>query len=181
MTSYRFSELALLLPYHDIKLVLFGGAVFKLVQEAKKVPGALAAKSPVFSYTAPQECGSGAITIYLNSASETWPAADTARPDALVACNAGLASYHEWFPVIYAVHAQNIPFSTTEYAEQSAEHQRDAMPSMLRTTCASPRPLDEYKIALNPFQRPGQRGIPMYRVPNAVNGFTLVVYKDKKA
>ncbi len=49
-------------------------------------------------------------------------------PDALVACNAGLASYREWFPVIYDVHAQHIPFATTEYAEQSAEapERRDA-------------------------------------------------------
>ena len=34
LTSDRFSELALLLPYHDIDLVFFGGAVKALVDAA---------------------------------------------------------------------------------------------------------------------------------------------------
>ncbi len=49
---HRFSELALLLPYHDIKLVLFGSPVARIVKEAKKTPGSLATKSPTFTYTA---------------------------------------------------------------------------------------------------------------------------------
>lgn len=173
--------MALLLPYHDIKLVCFGGAVAKLVKEAKKTLGSLATKSPVFTYTAPPECGSGTVTIYLNSVSQTWPAANTGHPDALIACNAGLTCYKEWFPVVHAVHAQHIPFATTEYMEQSMELQRDSMPMMLVGSSASPRPLEEYKIEMNPFQRPGQRGIPMFGLPNFFNGFTLVVYKNKKA
>lgn len=39
---------------------------------------------------------------------------------------------------------------------------------------------EEFKFQLNPFQRPGQRQIPMYRLPNVVNGFTLIVYKKAK-
>ncbi|KDR71612.1 hypothetical protein GALMADRAFT_74898 [Galerina marginata CBS 339.88] len=182
-----FSEIALLLPYHDIKLVLFGGAVARLVKEAQTSPGSLASKSPVFTYQSPPECGSGAISVYLHSASANWSARGNypalemygSRPDALVACNAGLASYREWTEVIQAVHVERIPFATTEYIEQSVEHQRDVMPMMLSGTSASPRPFEEYEIQLNPFQRPGQRQVPMYRLPNLINGFTLVVFKTK--
>ncbi|KAF8887265.1 hypothetical protein CPB84DRAFT_1684728 [Gymnopilus junonius] len=182
-----FSELALLLPYHDIKLVLFGAAVARLVKEATKSPGSLATKLPTFTYQAPSECGSGTISIYLHSTSDNWSAAGPesaltahgGRPDALVACNAGLASYQEWFHVVQAAHIHRIPFATTEYAEQSAEHQRAVIPSMLSGAGAQPRKMEEYEIRLNPFQKPGQRPIPMYRLPNVVNGFTLVVYKDE--
>lgn len=66
----------------------------------------------------------------------------------------------------------------TEYAEQSAEHQRAMFPQML-----FPRlePRAEYPIAMNPFQSPGQRGIPMYKMPNAINGFTPTVVKNDSA
>ncbi|RDB24278.1 Zinc finger MYND domain-containing protein 15 [Hypsizygus marmoreus] len=182
-----YSEVALLLPHHDIKLVLFGSGVTKLLKEAKQSPGCLASKSPVFTYKALPACGAGSISIFLHSGSPTWsehggPAASalTAHgsiPDALVACNAGLGSYPEWFPVIQTAHVRHIPFATTEYAEQSAEHQARNMPLVLRGSHAVARQESEYKIELNPFQRPGQRPIPMYRLPNAVNGFTLVVCK----
>ncbi|KDR82444.1 hypothetical protein GALMADRAFT_824344 [Galerina marginata CBS 339.88] len=183
-----FSELALLLPYHDIKLVVFGAPVIKLLKEAKNSPGCLATKSPVFTYKAPPECGSGAVSVYLHSASANWSTlgSDSAltahggRPDALVACNAGLASYREWFHVVQEAHLKRIPFATTEYAEQSAEHQVGYMHMMLAGSGASQRPQEKYEIQLNPFQRPGQRPIPMYRLPNIVNGFTVVVYKSEK-
>lgn len=160
--------------------MLFGAAVTRLAKAAKNYPGSLANGSPVFTYTAPPECGFGTVSIYLNSASENWSATTNNIPDALISCNAGLGSYPEWLPVIQAAHMRHIPFATTEYAEQSAEHQRNAMPIMLAGTRAVPQPPEEYKIQLNPFQRPGQRQIPMYRLPNIVNGFTLVVCKNKK-
>ncbi|KJA13353.1 hypothetical protein HYPSUDRAFT_151683 [Hypholoma sublateritium FD-334 SS-4] len=175
------SELALLLPYHNIKLVLFGTAVARLVKEAKELPGCLANRSPVFVYTSPPECGSGTVTIYLNSDTENWPARDNDFPDALLACNAGLGSSSEWLPIVQAAHLHHIPFATTAYAEQSAELQRSMIPIMIfGTSHASPQHPEENKVQLNPFQRPGQRQIPMYKVPNVVNGFTLVVYKKAK-
>jgi len=163
--------------------------VTKLLKEAKGSLGCIANKSLVFTYSAPLECGSGTLSISLHSASSTWSpigkdsalTAHSSHPDALVACNAGLGSYREWFSVIQAAHAQYIPFSTTEYAEQSAEHQRGTFPLILSGIGASPRPMEDYQIHLNPFQRPGQRPLPMYRLPNVVNGFTLVVYKKMKA
>ncbi len=156
-----------------------GLAVTRLLRAAEKYPGSLANKSPVFTYMAPPDCGHGAISIYLNSAGENWSATTNDVPDALIGCNAGLGSYPEWLPVIQEAHLRRIPFATTEYAEQSAEHQRNSMPIMLRGTNAMPQRPEEYTIQLNPFQRPGQRQIPMYRLPNIVNGFTLVVYKNK--
>ncbi|KAK0466135.1 uncharacterized protein EV420DRAFT_1510022, partial [Desarmillaria tabescens] len=179
-----FSEIALLLPYHDIKLVLFGQSVEKLVKEAKKShPQSLVAKSntssPVFAYKTPKECGSGSIEIFLHGDSPTWSpdlmGSSSGRPDAIIAFNAGLASYREWIPVIQAAHLASIPFAVTEYAEQSCEQQRSTIPRMLGPRVPARK---EYEIALNPFQTPGQRGIPMYRLPNVVNGFTLVVWKE---
>ncbi|KAK0481346.1 hypothetical protein IW261DRAFT_1470377 [Armillaria novae-zelandiae] len=179
-----FSEIALLLPYHDIKLVLFGQSVHKLVEEGKKAdPQSLVAKSsnssPVFTYKAPKECGSGSIEIYLHGDSPIWsPDANRrsglGRPDAIIALNAGLGSYGEWVPVIQAAHLMSLPFAVTEYAEQSCEQQRSMFPRMFEPRVPARK---EYVIELNPFQSPGQRGIPMYRLPNVVNGFTLVVWK----
>lgn len=96
------------------------------------------------------------------------------RPDAIIALNAGLGSYKEWVPVIQAAHLASLPFAVTEYAEQSCEQQHATFPRMLGPRVPARK---EYAIELNPFQRPGQRGIPMYRLPNVVNGFTLVVWK----
>ena len=177
LTSNRFSELALLLPYHDIDLVFFGGAVKALVDAARRKPGALAAQSPVHSYTAPAALGSGRVTVQLHGGSKTWPVPenDDDLPDALVACNAGLGSYPEWVPVVRAAHLAEVPFAVTEYAEQSAEQQRRTMPQWLEGVPVAPRA--EYPIALNPFQRPGQRGLAVVRVPNVSNGFTLTVVK----
>ncbi|SJL13376.1 uncharacterized protein ARMOST_16818 [Armillaria ostoyae] len=178
-----FSEIALLLPYHDIKLVFFGQSVQKLVEEGKKSdPQSLVAKSstssPVFAYKAPKECGSGSIELYLHGDSLTWSPdmldRSSGRPDAIIALNAGLGSYGEWVPVIQAAHLASLPFAVTEYAEQSCEQQRLTFPRMLGPRVPARK---EYAIELNPFQRPGQRGIPMYRLPNVVNGFTLVVWK----
>ncbi|KZW03620.1 hypothetical protein EXIGLDRAFT_664199 [Exidia glandulosa HHB12029] len=178
-----FSELALLLPYHDIKLVMFGENVRKLGEEAKKKPSSLVAKSspstPVFTYKAPDECGSGAISVFLCTSKALWEPnmSDFPTPDALVACNAGLGSYREWIPVVQAAHRLEIPFGVTEYAEQSAEHQVANFPLMLSYGGIRPKSRDEYEIGLNPFQKPGQRAIPQYRLPNVSNGFTIVVVK----
>ena len=184
---YSFAELALLLPYHDIKLVGFGSSVHKLVEEAKQTkPTSLAAKTnlttPVFTYRAPDECGGGTLSIHLDGSSKTWsrPSSQKDAPDAIVACNAGLGSYPEWYPVIQAAHIMDIPFGVTEYAEQSAEHQRAMFPRILWGTPAVPKSTDKYEIRLNPFRMPGQRSIPAFKLPNMVNGFTLVVNKKSK-
>jgi hypothetical protein len=164
---------------------MFGHSVAKLVEEAKptKYKDSIVGKStpttPVFTYKAPSECGAGSIEIYLNGESALWSTtlfANRPQIDALIACNAGLATYREWIPVVQAAHQYEIPFGVTEYAEQSAEQQVQSFPVMLQGRFMR----DDYPIDLNPFHSPGQRGLPMIRLPNLINGFTIVVVKKVK-
>ena len=135
--------------------------------------------------------GQGTLAIYLNGDYENWEpryiSVANDLPDAVVALNAGLLSYATWTSVILFCIIEEMPFGVTEYAEQSAEVQRDsfqkilhhAMPSLgSRMNAAQvvnlmqPR---EYPIEFNPFQRPGQRPIGATRLPNVSNGFTIKV------
>jgi len=186
-----FSELALLLPHTDIKLTLFGYAVYKIVQKANKNSIAAKAKrkEPVYTYRSPASMGQSTLAIYLDGDHENWDPRFTSvkynLPDAVVAPNAGLLSYKGWSSVILFCHVEEVPFGVTEYAEQSAEVQRDsfskiihhAIPSLgprMNTAqledLAKPR---QYPIGFNPFQRPGQRPIGSTRLPNVSNGFTI--------
>lgn len=77
----------------------------------------------------------------------------------------------------------------TEYAEESsdqaAENARGMMEKFLEAfgpgtqyyrTFTEPR---EHPITVNPFHRPGQRGLPIVRMPNVYNGFVVpIVTKD---
>ncbi|KAF8845258.1 hypothetical protein BDN67DRAFT_443877 [Paxillus ammoniavirescens] len=188
-----FSELALLLPYTDIKLTFFGLAVHGIVQQAKKKSIVAKAKrnEPVYSYTTPESMGGSTLAIYLHGEHENWDPRFASitddLPDAIVAPNAGLLSYKAWAYVILYCHLENRPFGVTEYAEQSAELQRDSFPKMINNAMPSfgerlgtaelenmvkPR---QYAIELNPFQRPGQRGLGSTRLPSIPNGFTIRV------
>lgn len=175
-----------MLPYHDLKLVVFGQSVHELVRKAKKShPKSLAGKSspttPVYTYKAPEECGSGTVEVFLHGSDQIWDpqfrldSSYGSRPDGLIAFNAGLTSYAEWIPVIRASHIASLPFAATEYAEHSAELQRSDFPKFLGGLS---RRESDYRIEMNPFQRPGQRSLPSSRLPNAVNGFTIVVWKS---
>lgn len=188
-----FSELSLLLPHTDIKLMFFGYAVKAIVQKAKKK--SIAAKAnrnePVYTYKSPASMGQSTIAMYLDGEHENWDprfASITDNlPDAIVALNAGLLSYKAWASVILFCHIEAMPFGVTEYAEQSAEVQRDsfckiihhAIPSLTpRMSTAQLEDLlkpREYPIEFNPFQRPGQRPIGSTRLPNVSNGFTIRV------
>lgn len=198
-TIDRFSELALMLPYTDITLVMYGAGVKQIVDKAKRTaPQSLAAKSspasPVHSYTAPEESGASTINIFLDGRQDDWPVGEpemldyNGMPDAIVSPNAGLLSYPAWHRVIVYCFGQETPFAVTEYAEQSAETQRDALPMIVGGAIAqigssfppqaranAMRPGREHPIAFNPFSRPGQRGVPCSRLPNVPNGFTLKV------
>ncbi|KAG9314532.1 hypothetical protein JVU11DRAFT_5329 [Chiua virens] len=186
-----FSELALLLPYTDLKLTFFGYAAYTIVQRATK--NSLAAKAkrgqPVYTYKSPASMGQSTLAIYLDGEHENWDPRFTAiigdLPDAVVALNAGLLSYKTWASVILFCHIEEIPFGVTEYAEQSAEVQTQsfakiihhALPSLAPRMSTSqiedlvkPR---QYPIEFNPFQRPGQRPMPSVRLPSVSNGFTI--------
>ncbi|KAF9058329.1 hypothetical protein BDP27DRAFT_1303897 [Rhodocollybia butyracea] len=159
-----FSELALLLPYHDIQATFLGPGTQRLLDEAKKHPSSIAIKcfssppSPIFTYSAPPECGSSTISIYL-STTTIWNPYTLQIPDALVACNAGLGSYQEWTYVMRGAIVMHIPFASTEYTEQSAEYQRSIIPDILEGTGVKvPKDLTaDHPIKLNPFHRPGQK------------------------
>ncbi|KAF9065207.1 hypothetical protein BDP27DRAFT_71116 [Rhodocollybia butyracea] len=179
-----FSELALLLPFHDVQMTLVGPGAQRLLDKAKNYPSSIAIKcfssppSPIFTYSTPPECGSSTISIYLCTTT-TWDPDTFPTPDALVACNAGLASYRDWFPVISIALFTHLPFASTEYTEQSAEYQRAYILTLLEASGSklSDDPADNHPIELNPFHCPGQRAIPMFRLPNMFNGFTVVVHK----
>ena len=150
---------------------------------------------PVYTYTSPTPCGASTLSIYLHGGHENWdpqfPFFQNNQPDAIVALNAGLNSYPTWPMVIMYCLAENLPFAVTEYAEQSAELQRDDFPRIVE--CALPHlnsapayasklsnltRYREHPIVFNPFQRPGQRNLGSTRLPNVPNGFTLRVVGD---
>lgn len=193
-----------MLPYHDITLLLWGPSVHRLVQEASQqgVAGSPLRKSlknngQIFDYAAPDSLGSGTLKIILHADAPEWARVSMAQlhdarrelfPDALVALNAGLASYASWMEVITMAHLAGVPFAVTEYAEQSLEHAVRQQVSLftlrvppapdlcvqLRVAMTQP-PRRQHDIALNPFQRPGQRQQASIRLPSLVNGFTMVV------
>ncbi|KAG1755088.1 uncharacterized protein EDB91DRAFT_1097220 [Suillus paluster] len=189
----------LLLPYTDIKMTFFGIAVHSIVNKAKKNSIAMKAKrkEPVYTYTSPESCGASTLSIFLHGDHENWdprlPFLLNSRPDAVVAPNAGLTSYPAWQFVILHCLAENTPFAATEYAEQSAEMQRDAFPQIVAHALPSlqaagmhglafhnlTRPR-EYPIAFNPFQRPGQRDMSATRLPSVPNGFTIRVVGEEQ-
>jgi len=183
-----FSELALLLPYTDIKITFFGYAVHTIVQNAtkKSIAGKAKRMEPVYTYEGPKSMGQSTLTIYLDGEHENWdPRFASILPDAIIGLNAGLLSYKAWASVVLFCHVEDTPFGVTEYAEQSAEVQRDsfakiihhAIPSLAPRMCTAQledlvRPR-QYPVEFNPFQRPGQRPISATRLPNASNGFTI--------
>lgn len=114
------------------------------------------------------------------------------KPDALLALNAGLVSYRQWWPLFQVANLVGIPFAVTEYTEQSLEHVVNGQVSTLldvlgfgvmviadlHRVCF----LSHCKVGnvhtilpLNPFRQPRQRPMPAFRMPNLVNGFTMVV------
>lgn len=129
------------------------------------------------SRTAPFECGNGSVTTYFSHENNLWTHKSRfGTPNALVACNAGLAPYPEWVPVIRDAHRINILFGVTDCAEQLCEIQQEAITMMLYGVpgCVS---RSEYPIGINPFQRSRQRSLSCMRLPNVCNGFTLTVVK----
>lgn len=139
--------------------------------------------------------GQSTLGIYLYGDHENWEprfiSMTNNLPDAIVALNAGLLSYTTWASVILFCIVEEMPFGVTEYAEQSAEVQRDSFSKIIHHAIPSLGPRmstaqledlvrpRQYPIGFNPFQRPGQRPIGATRLPNVSNGFTIrVVGRD---
>lgn len=146
--------------------------------------------SPVYTHNSPMCMGGSTLAIYLHGEHEYWdarlPFLTGNVPDAIVATNAGLLTYATWSHVIMYCHVADIPFAITEYAEQSAELQAEALPQMILDALPHLQGLNSagleklvaprtYTIAMNPFQRPGQRYLGSARVPNVSNGFVFKI------
>lgn len=165
---------------------------------------ALAGDGNVFEYSAPPEHGASTLRIRLHGDTPTWTPQELAKalasgkggpPDALIALNAGLGAYQGWNEVIHAAHGLDIPFAVTEYLEQSLEY---TVKLMVRAVCGClatfnahfrgllqfpmimrTPPKRNNEIAFNPFHRPGQRPMACFKLPNLINGFSLVVVDRK--
>ncbi|KAJ7666809.1 hypothetical protein DFH06DRAFT_1085985 [Mycena polygramma] len=187
-----FGELALLLPNTDLSLVLFGPGVANLLKKVPQNPLCLAAQPTVFQYTAPKISGGGSISISLWRRGDFWDYDQVRRPDAMVACNAGLSSYPQtWMPVVLAARAFAIPFAVTDYNEISLKNDVSLLihrlPELLspRLTAEEQRrvtasPSYPYEVRLNPFMMLGPKHSPMGGI-NAVNGFEMVICLDNHA
>ncbi|TFK96472.1 hypothetical protein BDV98DRAFT_597524 [Pterulicium gracile] len=137
-------------------------------------PSAQTTAHPSSKYAAPQEFGSSSIHIFLHGSAPHMEPSDLGKlyartdsqvkPDALLALNAGLVSYRQWWPLFQVANLVGIPFAVTEYTEQSLEHVVNGQVGNVHTI-----------LPLNPFRQPRQRPMPAFRMPNLVNGFTMVV------
>ena len=82
----------------------------------------------------------------------------------------------------------DIPFGVTEYAEQSIEMFATEIPGLFARQGISGIPpmhakilmkKRTYPIRANPFHRVGQRNLPVLRMPNNYNGFSMpVVWRE---
>jgi hypothetical protein len=131
-----FAELALLLPYHDIRFIFFGGLIKSLLDIARKNPGSLAGQDTMYSYTAPIACGSSTFSAHLWRHDDGfWTPqilGEHTEPRAIIGLNAGLVNYPQWHPLLWAVYFGDIPFGVTEYMEKSVETQAKAIPQLLQ-------------------------------------------------
>lgn len=116
-------------------------------------------------------------------------------PDALIACNAGLGAYPDWYDVTLASITRDIPFAITDYREISLQinakivlgenlmEARHAFWEHVKLTPDQEKRLQKrlqvgysYKIGVNPFSRLGpQTRHDTIPGPYAVNGFEMVV------
>jgi hypothetical protein len=84
-----------------------------------------------------------------------------------------------------SLYSFDIPFAVTEYAEQSADQTAKQMPIMRANYAKAfgsgtenfdklmqPR---SHSVTVNPFHRPGQRPLPIVRMPNLYNGFVIPI------
>lgn len=181
----------------------------RLIVKARGKPSCLAsqARDYVFEYTAPQISGGGTVRIALwhgVDRAQFWPGdislakLRSSKPDALIVCNAGLASYNQWRPVILASRAFKIPFAVTDYREISLDltarviqhlpqWQHHFWPNPDLTPVEQQRlretPALSFKFGPNPFMRPGP-GDGVWDVdggPYAINGHEMVVTPGPKA
>ena len=152
-----------------------------------------------YEYTAPSVSGGGTVKISLSDEGPFWGShhhrSRHPAPDALIACNAGLGAYPNWYDVMLASITRDIPFAISDYREISLQinaklvlkenlmEAKNAFWEHVKLTPDQEKRLQNrlqagysYKIGVNPFGRLGPQtrhdNIPG---PYAVNGFEMIV------
>ena len=147
----------------------------------------------------PPVSGGGTVKISLSEEGPFWGAQRRRNrhpaPDALIACNAGLGAYPNWYDVTLASITRDIPFAITDYSEISLQinaklvlkenlmEARHAFWEHIKLPPDQEKRIQSrlqagysYKIGVNPFGRLGpQTQHNTNPGPYAVNGFEMVV------
>lgn len=148
-----------------------------------------------FEHTAPESLGAGTVRILLEGRTALYdplnnPLFMNDPPDAIIALNAGLAAYPQWYSVYLGALMKQIPFAITEYCEQSLSTTH----SLIRIAARQYPGMDQssawYKDMeamqpewkMNPFMCPGMMldKIPTASLPYAQNAFVYVVTPSRR-
>ncbi|KZT32647.1 hypothetical protein SISSUDRAFT_1133057 [Sistotremastrum suecicum HHB10207 ss-3] len=180
-----FGELALLFPYCDLQVILFGASVFNASKNARK--GTLAAKPILYECTAPKTLGGGTIKITMHTKSPYYdPAQFKERPDAIIALNAGVTTYPEWFPVIIHSIKEDVPFAVTDYVDASLDECDRGIPGiisqeLMRSGSRGSMPLmtgmmqGKRKKVMNEFMCPAAKAPAANYLPSGSNAWVYIV------
>lgn len=200
------AELALLLPGYDVRVLLVGPAVQRLVQHAQnRYPTSPAAQkdgAPVFTYAAPTELGGSTVMVELY---DTQPPADEkawavrgALPHTMLALRASISrAQMEWWPVVRDALYWDVPFVSTEDMEMglstfsvpvvhgmfdTAKEECDVLDPTQRLKFMMKVPRREQgrlcSVRYNTFHRLGNT-LGHCHLPSAANGFVLEVVHDR--
>lgn len=184
----RFGELALLFPYTDLQLILFGEHVVKTFETSK---GRCIARLPfAYVYKAPESAGGGKIQITLETKCPDYvPKANDAFPDAIL-CLSGDRIY-SWPPLAYEAAQFNIPFAVTSFSELLLDHTDVVLKSQVLErlkqvgdTTDEAAFLRIFKAGLatsdrrifNNFMNPGQQRCAIHAIPTADNAWIYIVH-----
>lgn len=170
-----------------------------------KHPSSLAATpGPQFHYTAPATLGGSTVSVSLQWEEPFWSQALIAATDVAIALNAGIGAYpRDWWPVLTVAIGKGMPFISSEYTEYSLELcvkpilntaleqviiavtqkplMREemggdkAVERLRRVELKKEEEEDRWRVRWNPFMKPGQRQIPVSKLPNCDNGFVIEV------
>ncbi|KAG5634363.1 hypothetical protein H0H81_002242 [Sphagnurus paluster] len=191
-----FGELALLLPNIDLDLILFGNGVAKLTQKAAAHPSSLASRPFVYTYKAPKALGAGTLRIELSCGPAFYDGTDLTPlrrepPHALLAFNAGISDDREWWSMVFASRALEIPFAVTDRGELRLATDISwflrRMPALHMAWWPEARltPVErarilamgrvEYPVEMNPYMYPGPKSVAVQEGPVSDNAFTLII------
>ena len=183
-----FAELSYLMPGIDLELVMVSPAVNSICTKAKqpKYSNSIIRKSSssgaVLDATAPDANGGGRVRVVLQEGSDYFHQIPfkpfTPRPDAVLALNAGLASYECWKPTLDKLLRWKIPFVATDQTKVTQRYAEIYLFPTLHRYMNFIRP-PSLDITINPFHGVINRDIEAILVPNMNNGYLLVLNRPQ--